>query len=59
MKIKSVLKPKHVAWAMGALLGAIMVNLVAHSVAHVCPALDKTSCAGTLRQFHHFELLEI
>jgi len=31
MKIKSVLKPKHVAWALGALVGAIMVTLVAHS----------------------------
>jgi RND family efflux transporter MFP subunit len=31
MKIKSVLKPKHVAWAIGALVGAILVTLVAHS----------------------------
>ena len=31
MKIKSVLKPKHVAWTIGALVGAILVNLVAHS----------------------------
>jgi len=31
MKIKSVLNPKHVAWAIGALVGAILVNLVAHS----------------------------
>jgi len=31
MKIKSVLKPKHVAWALGTLVGAIIVNLVAHS----------------------------
>ena len=31
MKIKSVLKPKHVAWAIGALVGAIIVNLIAHS----------------------------
>ncbi len=30
MKITSVLKPKHVAWAIGALVGAIMVGLVAH-----------------------------
>ena len=31
MKIKSVLKPKHVAWAIGALVGAVIVILVAHS----------------------------
>jgi RND family efflux transporter MFP subunit len=31
MKIKSVLKPKHVAWAIGALVGAIIVNLAVHS----------------------------
>ena len=31
MKIKSVLKPKYVAWAIGALVAAILVNLVAHS----------------------------
>jgi hypothetical protein len=31
MKIKSVLKPKHVAWALGALAGAILVNLAVHS----------------------------
>jgi RND family efflux transporter MFP subunit len=31
MKIKSVLKPKHVAWAIGALIGAIVVNLAVHS----------------------------
>jgi len=31
MKIKSVLKPKHVAWVSGALVAAIMVSLVAHS----------------------------
>ena len=31
MKITSVLKPKHVAWAIGALVGAIIVNLIAHS----------------------------
>jgi hypothetical protein len=33
MKIKSALKPKRVAWAIGALVGALMVNLVAHSSA--------------------------
>jgi hypothetical protein len=31
MKVKSVLNPKHVAWAIGALVAAILVNLVAHS----------------------------
>jgi RND family efflux transporter MFP subunit len=31
MKIKSVLKPKYVAWAMGALIGAIIVNFAVHS----------------------------
>ena len=31
MKIKSVLKPKHAAWAIGALAGAIIVNLAVHS----------------------------
>jgi multidrug efflux pump subunit AcrA (membrane-fusion protein) len=31
MNMKSVLKPKHVAWAMGALVGAIIVNLAVHS----------------------------
>ena len=31
MKITSVLKPKHVAWAIGALVAAIIVNLIAHS----------------------------
>jgi RND family efflux transporter MFP subunit len=31
MKIKSVLKPKHVAWVSGALAGAILVNVVTHS----------------------------
>jgi len=31
MKIKFFLKPKHVAWAIGALVGAILVNVVAHS----------------------------
>jgi RND family efflux transporter MFP subunit len=31
MKIKSVLKPKHVAWAIGALVAAIIVNLAVHS----------------------------
>ena len=31
MKIKSVLKPKHVAWALGALVAAIIVNLAVHS----------------------------
>ncbi|WP_263355406.1 efflux RND transporter periplasmic adaptor subunit [Acidicapsa acidisoli] len=31
MKIKSVLKPKHVAWAIGAVVGAILLNLVVHS----------------------------
>jgi len=31
MKIKSVLKPKHVAWAIVAILGAIIVNLAVHS----------------------------
>jgi multidrug efflux pump subunit AcrA (membrane-fusion protein) len=31
MKINSVLKPKHVAWTIGTLAGAIIVNLVAHS----------------------------
>ena len=31
MKIKSVLKPKHVAWAIGALVGAIVVNMVVHA----------------------------
>ena len=31
MKIKSVPKPKHAAWAIGALVGAIIVNLIAHS----------------------------
>ena len=31
MNIKSVLKPKHVAWAIGALFGAIIVNLVVHA----------------------------
>jgi hypothetical protein len=43
MKIKSVLKPKHVAWEIAAIVWAIMVNLVAHSGAYVCPALDKTA----------------
>jgi len=31
MKIKSVLKPKHIAWAIGALVGVIVVNLAVHS----------------------------
>ena len=31
MKIKSVLKPKHVAWTTGALVAAIIVNLAVHS----------------------------
>ena len=31
MKIKSVLKSKQVAWVIGALAGAIIVNLLAHS----------------------------
>jgi len=31
MKIKSVLTPKHVAWALGALVAAIIVNLAVHS----------------------------
>jgi RND family efflux transporter MFP subunit len=31
MKINSILKPKHVAWAIGALVGAILVNLAVHS----------------------------
>ncbi len=31
MKIKSVLKPKHVAWVSGALVAAILVNVVTHS----------------------------
>jgi len=31
MKIKSVLKPKQVAWMMGALVAAILVNLAVHS----------------------------
>ena len=31
MKIKTVLKPKHVAWAIGVLVGAIIVNLAVHS----------------------------
>ena len=31
MKIKSVLQPKHVAWAIGALVAAIIVNLAVHS----------------------------
>jgi membrane fusion protein (multidrug efflux system) len=31
MNIKSVLRPKHVAWAIGALVGAIVVNLAVHS----------------------------
>jgi membrane fusion protein (multidrug efflux system) len=31
MKIKSVLKPKHVAWATGALVAVIIVNLAVHS----------------------------
>jgi membrane fusion protein, multidrug efflux system len=31
MKIKSVLKPKHVAWTIGALVGAIIVILLLHS----------------------------
>ena len=31
MKIKSVLKPKHVAWAIGALVAVIVVNLAFHS----------------------------
>ena len=31
MKIKSVLRPKYVAWAIGAVAAAIVVNLVAHS----------------------------
>jgi RND family efflux transporter MFP subunit len=38
MKIKSVLKPKHVAWAIAVLVGAIIVNLVAHSGAKAVPA---------------------
>ena len=33
MKIKSVLKPKHEAWAIGALAGAIVVNLAVHLAA--------------------------
>lgn len=33
MKSKSVLKPKHIAWAMGALVAAIVVNLAVHSSA--------------------------
>lgn len=31
MMIKSVLNPKYVAWAIGALVAAIVVNLVVHS----------------------------
>jgi len=31
MKIKSVLKPKHAAWASGALIAALLVNVVTHS----------------------------
>ena len=31
MKINSVLKPKHLAWATGALAGAIIVSLAVHS----------------------------
>ena len=31
MKIKSVLNPKYVAWAIGALVAAIVVNLAVHS----------------------------
>jgi hypothetical protein len=31
MKISFALKPKHVAWALGALVAAILVNVVAHS----------------------------
>jgi hypothetical protein len=31
MRIKSVLKPKYVAWAMGTLIGAIIVNFAVHS----------------------------
>jgi RND family efflux transporter MFP subunit len=31
MKIKSVLKPKYVAWAIGVVAAAILANLVAHS----------------------------
>ncbi len=31
MKIKSVLEPKHVAWALGALAAAILIIAVAHS----------------------------
>jgi hypothetical protein len=31
MKIKSVLKPKHVAWAIGALGAVIVVSLAVHS----------------------------
>ena len=31
MKIKSVLKPRHAAWASGALIAALLVNVVTHS----------------------------
>jgi hypothetical protein len=31
MKIKSVLKPKYAAWASGAVVAAILVNVVVHS----------------------------
>ena len=34
MKIKSVLKPKHVVWAIGTLVAAILVNLAVHSGAN-------------------------
>jgi membrane fusion protein (multidrug efflux system) len=52
MKITSVLKPKHVAWAIGALVAAILVNLVAHSgaKASVQPAPSPLVEVATVEQ---------
>jgi membrane fusion protein (multidrug efflux system) len=38
MNIKSVLKPKHAAWAAGALVALILVNVFVHSGAKAVPA---------------------
>jgi membrane fusion protein (multidrug efflux system) len=51
MKIKSVLKPKHVAWALGAFAGAIIVNLAVHSAkASVQPPSSPVVEVATVQQ---------
>jgi RND family efflux transporter MFP subunit len=42
MKIKSVLKPKHMAWVSGALVAAILVNVVTHSGARASTKAPST-----------------